>query len=283
MGKILNGRAFADLRAKQLKIKVNKLKAQGIIPLFCVINIGDNRASKLYVRTKKRRAEQVGIVQKIYQLPADEQEEDVLSLIDELNANSHVYGIMVQLPVPKQINPYHLLDRIDPNKDVDGLTPSNAGRLWQGHYFVEPATAAGIMAILAHYQIDPCGKNVVVIGRSEIVGKPVAALMLAKDATVSILHLKTKNIAQFTKTADIIVSAAGQANLIRPPMVKDGAVVVDVGINHLHGHLVGDVDFANVAPKASYITPVPGGVGPLTVEFLMEEVIKLTERANGLD
>lgn len=282
MGKILDGRAFANLRAAKLKEKVKNLKEQGITPVFCVINIGDNRASKLYVRTKKQRAENVGIIQKIYQLPKDEKEEDVLALIDKFNADPQIYGMMVQLPAPEQINVNHLMERIDPNKDVDGLTPANAGRLWQGNHFVEPATAAGIMALLTHYHIDPAGKNVVVIGRSEIVGKPIAALMLEKDATVSILHLKTRNLKEYTKKADIIVSAAGQANLITADMVKEGVVVIDVGINHIHGHLVGDVDFENVSPKASYITPVPGGVGPLTVEFLMEEVIKLTERANGL-
>ncbi len=282
MGEILDGKAFANLRAAQLKEKVAQLKKQGIIPLFCVINIGDDRASQIYIRTKKRRADKIGIVQKIYQLPVSEKEEDVLALIDKFNANPQVYGIMVQLPVPGQINVEHLMERIDPAKDVDGLTPSNVGRLWQGKYFVKPATASGIMALLAHYHINPAGKNTVIIGRSEIVGKPVAALMIQKDATISVLHSKTKNLREYTQKADIIVSAAGQANLITANMVKDNVVIVDVGINHLHGHLVGDVDFESVKPKASYITPVPGGVGPLTVESLMENVVKLTEKANGL-
>lgn len=281
MGQILDGKAFADLRANKLKESIKNLKKQGIIPLFCVINIGDNQASKLYVRTKKRRADSIGIVQKIYQLPADEQEKDVLSLIDQLNEDPKVYGVMVQLPVPNQINPNHLMERISPEKDVDALTPSNTGRLWQGNHFVEPATADGIIALLDYYQIDLAGKNVVVIGRSNIVGKPVAALALERDATVSILHLETKNIEEYTKFADVIISAAGQANLIRANMIKEGAVIVDVGINHVNGHLVGDVDFDEVKEKASWITPVPGGVGPLTVEFLMEQVIKLTRRANG--
>lgn len=282
MGQVLDGRAFANFRAEKLKEKVKFLKTQGITPVFCVINIGDNRASKLYIRTKKRKAEDIGIIQKTYQLPANEKEEDVLALIDKINADKSVYGMMVQLPTPEQINVNHLMDRIDPNKDIDGLTPSNAGRLWQGNYFVEPATAAGIMALFDHYHIDLTGKNAVLIGRSEIVGKPMAALMLERNATISILHSKTKNLKEYTKNADIIISAAGQANLITADMVKDGVVVIDVGINHVHGHLVGDVNFENVRPKASYITPVPGGVGPLTVEFLMEQVIKLTERANGL-
>lgn len=282
MGQILDGKAFANLRAQKLKEKVKKLKEQAIIPLFCVINIGDDRASKIYLRTKKRRALQIGIIQKIYQLPADVKEEQVIQLIEKLNADPKVYGIMVQLPTPTQINADHLLARIDPAKDVDGLTPSNFGRLWQGNHFVEPATAAGVMALLAHYQINPRGKNVVIIGRSPIVGKPIAALMLEKNATISILHTKTEDFSDYTKKADILVSAAGQANLITPSLVKKGVVIIDVGINYVGKHLVGDVDFAAVKPKASYITPVPGGVGPLTVEFLMEEVVKLTERANGL-
>lgn len=282
MGKILDGKAFANLRAEKLKEKVKNLKAQGITPLFCVINVGDNKASKIYVHTKKRRAESVGIIQKIYQLPEDEKEEDLLALIDKLNADPKVYGVMVQLPAPKQINVDRVLERIDPEKDVDGLTPSNIGRLWQGNHFVEPATADGIIALLDHYDIDLAGKNVVVIGRSNIVGKPVAALMLERDATVSVLHVGTKDLSQYTKMADVVVSAAGQAGLVTADMVKDGVIIIDVGINHVNGHLVGDVDFDNVLPKASYITPVPGGVGPLTVEFLMEQVIKLTRRANGI-
>lgn len=282
MGKILDGKAFADLRAQQLKEKVENLKKQGITPYFCVINVGDNPASKVYVRTKKRRAEDVGIIQKIYQLPKDESEEDLLALVDKLNADPKVYGLMLQLPAPKQINVNRVLDRINPEKDVDGLTPSNIGRLWQENHFVEPATADGIMALLDHYKVDLKGKNVVIIGRSNIVGKPLAALMLERDATVSILHLATKNLAEYTKMADVLVSAAGEANLVTADMVKEGAIVIDVGINHVNGHLVGDVDFAEVEPKTSMITPVPGGVGPLTVEFLMEQVIKLTRRANGI-
>lgn len=281
MGQILDGKAFANLKAKRLKEKVKILKADGIQPLFCVINIGDDPASKIYIRTKKRRAEQVGIIQKIYQLSTDEKEADVLALIDQLNADKSVYGVMVQLPVPKQIDVNHLLDRIDPEKDVDSLTPANMGRLWQGNHFVEPATAAGIMGLLDHYQINLAGKNVVVIGRSNIVGKPIAALTLEKDATISVLNHQTRNLAAYTKKADIIISATGKVNLITADMIKPHAVVVDVGMNRVNGHLVGDVAFDQVKEKASWITPVPGGVGPLTVEYLMEQVVKLTRRANG--
>ncbi|MGL4084883.1 bifunctional methylenetetrahydrofolate dehydrogenase/methenyltetrahydrofolate cyclohydrolase, partial [Lactobacillus helveticus] len=179
-----------------------------------------------------------------------------------------------------QIDTDALIERIDPNKDADGLTPANIGHLWMDKHFVEPATAEGIIALLKHYEISLEGKNVVIIGRSNIVGKPLAALMLEQNATVTIAHSRTKNLGEITKKADVLVSATGQAFLVKADMVKDGAVVVDVGMNHVDGKLVGDVDFDNVKEKASYITPVPGGVGPLTVQFLMEAVVKLTRRQN---
>lgn len=278
MGKILDGKAFANELGQNLKEKVKNLKEKGITPHFCVINIGDDPASKIYVRTKKRRAKKMGIIQDIHQLPADTKQEEALALIDKLNADPEINGVMVQLPAPKQIDADELLERIDPNKDVDGLTPINVGHLWMGDHFVEPATAEGIIALLKHYEIPLAGKKAVVIGRSNIVGKPMAALLLEENATVTICHLYTENLAEITKQADIIVSATGQAFLVTADMVKDGAVVVDVGMNHVDGKLVGDVDFDSVKEKASYITPVPGGVGPLTVQFLMEAVVKLTRR-----
>lgn len=282
MGKIFDGKSLANLRAQKLKKEIEILKQDGIKPLFCVINIGDDPASKVYVKTKKRRAQEMGIEQKIYQLPSTESEESVLNLIDELNQDPFVHGIMVQMPTPEQIDVNHLLERIDPEKDVDGLTPTNIGHLWQSNHFVEPATAIGIMKLLEHYKINVAGKNVAIIGRSNIVGKPLAALMLEKDASVSVLHSKTKSLSTYTRMADIIIVAAGQANLLTSEMVKKGAVVIDVGINRVEGHLVGDVDFKQVLSKASWITPVPGGVGPLTVELLMEQVVKLTRRAHGI-
>lgn len=280
MEKILDGKAFANLLGQNLKEKVKKLKDEGITPHFCVINIGNDPASKIYVRTKKRRAEKMGIIQDIYQMSADTKQEEAIALIDKLNADPAIDGLMVQLPAPKQIDTDALLERIDPNKDVDGLTPANIGHLWMGNHFVEPATAEGIIALLKHYEIPLEGKNVVIIGRSNIVGKPLAALMLEQNATVTIAHSRTKNLGEITKKADVLVSATGQAFLVKADMVKDGAVVVDVGMNHVDGKLVGDVDFDNVKEKASYITPVPGGVGPLTVQFLMEAVVKLTRRQN---
>ncbi|WP_173003488.1 bifunctional methylenetetrahydrofolate dehydrogenase/methenyltetrahydrofolate cyclohydrolase, partial [Lactobacillus helveticus] len=271
---------FANLLGQNLKEKVKKLKDEGITPHFCVINIGDDPASKIYVRTKKRRAEKMGIIQDIYQMPADTKQEEAIALIDKLNADPAINGLMVQLPAPKQIDTDALIERIDPNKDADGLTPANIGHLWMDKHFVEPATAEGIIALLKHYEIPLEGKNVVIIGRSNIVGKPLAALMLEQNATVTIAHSRTKNLGEITKKADVLVSATGQAFLVKADMVKDGAVVVDVGMNHVDGKLVGDVDFDNVKEKASYITPVPGGVGPLTVQFLMEAVVKLTRRQN---
>ena len=281
MGKILDGKALANLLGENLKERVKNLKAEGITPHFCVINIGDDTASKIYVRSKKRKAEKLGIIQDIYQMPADTRQQEVLDLIDKLNTDPEINGLMVQMPTPEQINADELLARIDPNKDVDSLTPANVGRLWLKDHFVEPATAEGIMALLKHYEIPLNGKNVVIIGRSNIVGKPLAALMLEKNATITIAHSKTQNLASLTKRADVIVSATGEPCLIKADMVKDGVIVVDVGINRVNGKLVGDVDFDAVKEKASYITPVPGGVGPLTVQFLMEAVVNLARRQNG--
>lgn len=281
MGKILDGKALANLLGENLKEKVKNLKAEGITPHFCVINIGDDTASKIYVRSKKRKAEKLGIIQDIYQMPADTKQQEVLDLIDKLNTDPEINGLMVQMPTPEQISADELLARIDPNKDVDSLTPANVGRLWLKDHFVEPATAEGIMALLKHYEIPLIGKNVVIIGRSNIVGKPLAALMLEKNATITIAHSKTQDLASLTKRADVIVSATGEPCLIKADMVKDGVIVVDVGINRVNGKLVGDVDFDAVKEKASYITPVPGGVGPLTVQFLMEAVVNLTRRQNG--
>ena len=281
MGKILDGKALANLLGENLKERVKNLKAEGITPHFCVINIGDDTASKIYVRSKKRKAEKLGIIQDIYQMPADTKQQEVLDLIYKLNTDPEINGLMVQMPTPEQINADELLARIDPNKDVDSLTPANVGRLWLKDHFVEPATAEGIMALLKHYEIPLNGKNVVIIGRSNIVGKPLAALMLEKNATITIAHSKTQNLASLTNRADVIVSATGEPCLIKADMVKDGVIVVDVGINRVNGKLVGDVDFDAVKEKASYITPVPGGVGPLTVQFLMEAVVNLTRRQNG--
>lgn len=281
MTELLNGKEFAKFHGQHLQAEIDQLKEKGIFPHFCVINIGDDPASAVYVRTKKRKAEKLGIQQDIFQLPSSTTEAEVFALIDRLNQDPEINGIMVQLPMPKHLDPEKVLDRIDPEKDVDGLTSTNVGRLWQGSHFVEPATAAGIIALLKHYGVELTGKNCVIIGRSNIVGKPLAALMLEENATVSILHSKTQNLAKLTKTADILVSAVGQAGFVTKDMIKPGAVVIDVGINRVDGKLVGDVAFDEVSPLVKMITPVPGGIGPITVEFLMEGVIKLTRRQYG--
>ena len=281
MGQLLDGKHLANIRANVLQKQVLNLKKAGIQPQFCVINIGNDPSSKIYLKTKKRRADQIGIKQKLFQLPSNVTQKNLLELIDRLNNEKNVNGIMIQLPVPKQIILNEALAAIDPDKDVDCLTPANVGRLWQGDHFVEPATAHGILALLDYYHINLKGKNAVIIGRSSIVGKPLAALLLEKDATVSILHLKTKNLTEYTKKADILVSATGEHNLVTADMIKKNAVIIDVGISRFNGKIVGDVDFEHVAPIASFITPVPGGIGPLTVESLMEQVIQLTRRNNG--
>ena len=281
MGQLLDGKQLANIRADVLQKQVLNLKKAGIQPQFCVINIGNDPSSKIYLKTKKRRADQIGIKQKLFQLPSNVTQKNLLELIDRLNNEKDVNGIMIQLPVPKQIILNEALAAIDPDKDVDCLTPANVGRLWQGDHFVEPATAHGILALLDYYHINLKGKNAVIIGRSSIVGKPLAALLLEKDATVSILHLKTKNLTEYTKKADILVSATGEHNLVTADMIKKNAVIIDVGISRFNGKIVGDVDFEHVAPIASFITPVPGGIGPLTVESLMEQVIQLTRRNNG--
>ena len=281
MGQLLDGKQLANIRADVLQKQVLKLKKAGIQPQFCVINIGNDPSSKIYLKTKKRRADQIGIKQKLFQLPSTVTQKNLFELIDRLNNEKDVNGIVIQLPVPKQIILNEALAAIDPDKDVDCLTPANVGRLWQGDHFVEPATAHGILALLDYYHINLKGKNAVIIGRSSIVGKPLAALLLEKDATVSILHLKTKNLTEYTKKADILVSATGEHNLVTADMIKKNAVIIDVGISRFNGKIVGDVDFEHVAPIASFITPVPGGIGPLTVESLMEQVIQLTRRNNG--
>ena len=281
MGQLLDGKHLANIRANVLQKQVLDLKKAGIQPQFCVINIGNDPSSKIYLKTKKRRADQIGIKQKLFQLPSNVTQKNLLELIDRLNNEKDVNGIMIQLPVPKQIILNEALAAIDPDKDVDCLTPANVGRLWQGDHFVEPATAHGILALLDYYHINLKGKNAVIIGRSSIVGKPLAALLLEKDATVSILHLKTKNLTEYTKKADILVSATGEHNLVTADMIKKNAVIIDVGISRFNGKTVGDVDFEQVAPIASFITPVPGGIGPLTVESLMEQVVQLTRRNNG--
>lgn len=281
MATILDGRLVAQTKEQDLKKVVAALKADGICPTFCVINIGQDPASQIYIHSKAKKAAQLGLVQRTYQLAEDVKQEQVVDLIERLNQDEQVNGIMVQLPVPKHLDQQALIDAIDPNKDIDALTTINTGRLWNDSFFVQPATASGIIDLLSYYDIQLTGKKVVIIGRSNIVGKPLASLMLGKNASVSILHSKTAELKDYTLTADIVVCAAGVPHLLKKEMVKQGAVVIDVGINRVNGQLVGDCDYDRLQAVADYITPVPGGVGPLTVICLMEQVVKLTRRQHG--
>ena len=247
-------------------------------PGLAVILVGDNPASAVYVRNKKKACADTGIYSESYDLPADITEEELLSLIDRLNNKADIHGILVQLPLPAHINPDNVINAISPEKDVDAFHPVNVGKIMTGNYDFLPCTPAGVMCLLSHYDIDVCGKECVVVGRSNIVGKPQAMLLLHANGTVTVCHSKTKNLKEKCLTADILVVAIGKADFITADMVKEGAVVIDVGMNRKSdGKLTGDVDFESVSKKASYITPVPGGVGPMTITMLLKNTIKACE------
>jgi methylenetetrahydrofolate dehydrogenase (NADP+)/methenyltetrahydrofolate cyclohydrolase len=274
VAQILDGKKLAtDVRAN-IAQEIEQLKTKGIIPGLAVVLVGEDPASQVYVRNKEQACQTVGINSFMYRLPADTNQDTLLELIQELNTNPAVHGILVQLPLPRQIDPDIVLQAIDPAKDVDGFHPFNVGRLMAGLKTFVPCTPRGIMHLLAAYNIPLAGKHAVVVGRSNIVGKPMAHLLLARDATVTICHSKTTRLKDFTKSADILVAAVGRPRLIIADMVKPGAVVVDVGINRLPEGLVGDVDFDAVKEVASYITPVPGGVGPLTIAMLLQNTME---------
>jgi len=277
--KIIDGVAVsAEIRA-ELKTRVAKLKEKGKTPGLAVIMVGANPASAVYVRNKIKACEEVGIHSLRYDFPADAEPKEVLTLIEELNGRSDVHGILVQLPLPPQFSISEILQTISPDKDVDGFHLYNVGGLVVGDTVFPPCTPYGVLKLLEHEKIELEGKNVVVVGASNIVGKPMALMLMQREATVAICHAKTRDLAQFTILADILVVAAGKPNLIVPQMVKAGAVVIDVGINRLpSGKLVGDADFEGLLEKASYITPVPGGVGPMTVTMLLYNTIASAER-----
>jgi len=269
---ILDGKKVAtDVRA-QIAKEVEQ--TEGITPGLAVVLVGDDQASQVYVRNKEKACNSVGINSFMHLLPASTRQEELLDLIKKLNADSKVHGILVQLPVPPQIDPDIILQAIDPTKDVDGFHPFNTGKLMAGLKTFVPCTPRGIMHLLAAYNISLAGKHAVVVGRSNIVGKPMASLLMARDATVTVCHSKTSDLKEFTRSADILVVAVGRPRLITADMVKPGAVVVDVGINRLPEGLVGDVDFDTVKEVASYITPVPGGVGPLTIAMLLQNTLE---------
>lgn len=277
--KIIDGKELAAKIRANLKIDVNGLKEKGINPKLAVIMVGDDKASAVYVRNKSRACDEIGIEFEEYLLGKETTMEELLNLIDELNNNSKIHGILLQSPIPSNLDINEAFKRIAPEKDVDGFNPVNVGKLTLGQDTFVSCTPYGIVRMLDSYNIDIEGKNAVIIGRSNIVGKPLIQCLLSKNATVTICHSKTKNIKEITKNADIIVAALGKAKFVTEDMVKDGAVVIDVGINrNEEGKLVGDVDFENVKEKASYITPVPGGVGPMTIAMLMENVVKASRK-----
>lgn len=281
MKKLLEGKTPANEITENFKKEIKNLKNDGINPTLCVIEVGDDPASKIYLRVKRNLAKKVGINEVGLHFPADTSQAELLGKIKELNQDPNINGIMVQLPVPPQINPRAIFETIAPEKDADGFSPLNLGRLWEGQSDIIPATVRSILTLIDYYGINMAGKNTVIIGRSVIVGKPLAAVLLERDATVTIAHSKTKNLADLTRNADVIISDVGKAHLVTEDMVKDGAVLIDVGMNRENGKLMGDVDFDTVAPKAEAITPVPGGVGPLTVASLMKQAVILTRKQHG--
>lgn len=272
MYQLINGKEVAEKIKLQVK---EEIKSLGKDVTLAVVIVGDNPASKVYVNNKKKACKLVGIQSLEYGLPENTSEDELLSLIDRLNNYNYVDGILVQLPLPRHINTDMVIERINPEKDVDGFTAINTGKLWLGQYDIAPCTAIGVIELLDYYNIDIAGKHCVIVGRSNIVGKPVAALMLERNATVTVCHSKTQNLYDITRTADILITAVGKPKFITRDMVKDGAVVIDVGINRdENGKLYGDVDFENVKDKTTAITPVPGGCGPMTVAMLVKNTLE---------
>lgn len=272
--KILDGKAVSLKVKESVKVRADELKKFGVEPTLAVVLVGEDKASQTYVRAKEKACNEYGIKSVSHRLSENTTQNELLALINVLNLDDSIHGILVQLPLPKHIDTNVVLAAIDPRKDVDGFHAVNVGKLVSGLDGFVPCTPLGVMEILKEYGIDVAGLNAVVIGRSNIVGKPMANLLLNASATVTVTHSKTKNLKEICKNADLIVAAIGRPFFLKADMVKDGAVVVDVGINRLDdGRLVGDVDFDEVAPKCSYITPVPGGVGPMTIAMLLNNTI----------
>ena len=275
----LDGKIVSATLRGRIKERTDAFRERyGYAPGLAVVIVGDDPASHVYVRNKHRACEEVGFVSKGYALPAESTEEELLRLIDELNRDDSVHGILVQLPLPKHIRESIIISAISPDKDVDAFHPVNVGKIMTGHYTFLPCTPAGIIEILRYYDIDPAGKHCVVIGRSNIVGKPMALLLLERNGTVTICHSKTTGLSDITRQADILVAAVGKPCFVTADMVKPGAVVIDVGINRTpEGKLCGDVDEASVATIASALTPVPGGVGPMTITMLLNNTLTAAE------
>lgn len=280
MAVIIDGKAVSAACRERIGGEVAALTAQGVRPGLAVVIVGEDSASKVYVRNKKKACEELGIYSQEHALPEATTEAELLELVAELNANVAISGILVQLPLPKHINEKRVLEAISPEKDVDAFHPQNVGHIMIGDYSFLPCTPAGIMELIASTGVSIEGKSCVVIGRSNIVGKPMSMLMLHKNATVTICHSRTKDLPAVTREADILIVAIGRAKFVTADMVKPGAVVIDVGMNRDEaGKLCGDVDFAAVEPVAGYITPVPGGVGPMTISMLMQNTVTAAKLA----
>ena len=280
---LLNGKELAQKLQQEMTQEVTALKEKGLQPGLAVILVGEDPASQVYVRNKERAANNIGMYSVVYRLPETTSEADLIAKIEELNQDDKIHGILVQLPLPKHINEDLVLDTIAPEKDVDGFHPMNLGNLFAGKPTMIPCTPAGIMELIKLSGLDLAGKNAVIIGRSNIVGKPMAHLLLQANATVTICHSKTKNLPKVAKQADVLVVAIGRANFVTADFVKEGAVVIDVGINRDENNkLTGDVKFDEVAPLTSYITPVPGGVGPMTITMLMRQTIEAAKRKENV-
>ena len=278
MAELINGKELAEKMQAEIAIKVSELKTKSISPGLVVLLVGENPASQVYVRNKERSAKSIGIHSKVERYPSTISEETLLAEIEKYNQDPNFHGILVQLPLQKHIDEEKVLLAIDPKKDVDGFHPMNLGRLLAGNPDKIPCTPYGIMKMFAAYDIDLTGKRALVIGRSNIVGKPMAQLLLMADATVTIAHSKTANLAELAKEADILVVAIGRGHFVTKEFIKPGAVVIDVGMNRdEHGKLIGDVKFDEVEPLASYITPVPKGVGPMTITMLMYQTVLAAE------
>ena len=278
----MDGKALSAKIRGQILAETEELKANGVVPGLAVILVGDDQASQIYVRNKEKACTECGFYSEKHILPATATQDELLELIDTLNKNPKISGILCQLPLPKQISEDAVIAAIDPKKDVDAFNTSNVGKIMTGDYDFLPCTPAGVMELLEEYNINVEGKQCVVVGRSNIVGKPMSMLLLHKNGTVTICHSKTNNLTEICKSADILVAAVGKANFITADMVKEGAVVIDVGMNrNEEGKVCGDVS-SDVMEKASYITPVPGGVGPMTITMLMKNTIKAAKLQNNI-
>ncbi len=283
MAKLIDGKVISAAVKDEVAKEVAELKSKGITPGLAVIIVGEDPASKVYVANKEKACEQLGMASFKYALPENTTEAELLELVNKLNKDPKVHGILCQLPLPHHLNEELIINTIIPEKDVDAFHPQNVGKIMIGNYDFLPCTPAGVMEMLKYENIDITGKECVVIGRSNIVGKPMSMLLLHKNGTVTVCHSKTANLKEVCRRADILVAAVGRANFVTADMVKEGAVVIDVGINRLeNGKLCGDVNFAEVEPKASYITPVPGGVGPMTIATLMKNTLTASKKQNNI-